>query len=188
MKIKRVNTGTHDYNDLIADGNKELSFFMGDFNANLDMDRYYWESKMYRQSWDSIMEVVKKIKSIVYCDGVSIFGVKHKAYIDVCNACYDADLELCWESCVLWVRLFYVKDEFKTIKTKNCLEVTAHAIDRFKERIEPLSDRDIRNILSSDDILQKYNKGGNGRYEINGYNNAYVIIHDFKVNTVIDIY
>jgi hypothetical protein len=76
--------------------------------------------------------------------------------------------------------------ELKKLKYIREIYVTEHAIKRFQERVLHIEGRKIRQLLSSKDLVEKYQNGGDGKYQLKDYPYVIVVIEKYRVMTVIN--
>lgn len=80
------------------------------------------------------------------------------------------------------LRIDEIKKELEDVPEE--LEVTLHAVQRFKERIENVPNKIAKSILSDDNLLRKYKEHGEGKYKLTKYPNVLAVVSNFKVVTV----
>jgi DNA repair exonuclease SbcCD ATPase subunit len=72
---------------------------------------------------------------------------------------------------------------------KNELEITEHAVERFKSRIMKLPNQKIKQLLKSKDLYEKYISRGAGKYKLSDdFPHAVAVVKDFTVITVYSRY
>lgn len=67
--------------------------------------------------------------------------------------------------------------------TKDALTVTKHAVDRFGERIMKMPATKIRKILSEPELLERYNRCGDGKYQLKSLPHCVCVVADGAILT-----
>lgn len=181
IKVSKHQDGL-DYN-FVAEGNKTIGIFMGEFIHKLEYDKYYWLAKNYRIDWNEIMAVVRKIKSIVYKDGYDIFSKKHGTYIAICNNCYDCDIEGVWNACIKWIDTYYKKPQIESFQN---IVYSKNIIKLFRDKVYLEEEDVIIKVFDNIQLLKSYVNGGDGLYELKGYPNCFVKINDFVIVDIVN--
>lgn len=77
-----------------------------------------------------------------------------------------------------------IKLKIKEKETVQELEVTAHAIERFKQRILNMPNTKVRKMLKDDALFRKVKNGGDGKYSLPQIPYCIVIVRDNAIITV----
>lgn len=102
----------------------------------------------------------------------------------------QAESELLQKKSELQLELNTITEKLEKIQNKlsidipNSLEITLHAIKRFKERIKNTHTRNIIRILSDKILFERYLKFGAGKYRLGRDPHIVAVVSNFKVVTV----
>lgn len=115
----------------LIESNQLISYFMQENDMMIFRDSKYWLTKKYSTSWDALMPVIAKIKSIVYSKTTfTMFSNEWIQYSRVGKACWDADIESAfYEVCSYILRHNHYEKVQEILKIKEAAIIRKKKID-----------------------------------------------------------